>query len=162
MTTAHEDQFTPAPVEVTQGDREAAEAFWSAYCGGNDLAWRSLSAQSQRETMRAFARHRIAHSAPAGEVEPVAWLYTHPKRTSYWRTQPDEGHAEENGWTETPLYTHPAPPADVGELVEALEPFAKCCEQIADDEDDEEWAKFRLLIKDYRRARTLLAKHGGS
>ena len=37
-------------------------------------------------------------------------------------------------------------------LKEALEPFAKCVEQIDDREDDEEWAKFRLLIKDYRRA----------
>lgn len=40
---------------------------------------------------------------------------------------------------------------------EALQPFADCCDQIADDEDDEEWAKFRLLIKDYRRARKALA-----
>lgn len=42
--------------------------------------------------------------------------------------------------------------AELARVKEALEPFAKCCEQIADDEDDEEWAKFRLLIKDYRRA----------
>lgn len=41
-------------------------------------------------------------------------------------------------------------------LREALEPFAECCDQIRDDEDDEEWAKFRLIIKDYRRARTAL------
>ena len=34
----------------------------------------------------------------------------------------------------------------------ALKPFAKCCEQIAPDEDDDEWAKFRLEIKDYRAA----------
>lgn len=39
----------------------------------------------------------------------------------------------------------------------ALEPFANCCEHITDDEDDEEWAKFRLLIKDYRRAKAALA-----
>jgi predicted Zn-ribbon and HTH transcriptional regulator len=37
-------------------------------------------------------------------------------------------------------------------LREALEPFANCVEQIKATEDDEEWAKFRLLIKDYRRA----------
>jgi len=36
--------------------------------------------------------------------------------------------------------------------IDALKPFADCIEQIVDDEDDEEWAKFRLLIKDYRRA----------
>lgn len=35
----------------------------------------------------------------------------------------------------------------------ALQPFAACCDHIRDDEDDEEWAKFRLLVKDYRRAR---------
>jgi hypothetical protein len=34
----------------------------------------------------------------------------------------------------------------------ALKPFADCIEQIKDEEDDEEWAKFRLLIKDYRLA----------
>ncbi|WP_420140183.1 hypothetical protein [Sphingomonas sp.] len=41
------------------------------------------------------------------------------------------------------------------ELVEALEamkPFADCAsEYIAADEDDEEWAKFRLIVKDWRR-----------
>ncbi len=42
------------------------------------------------------------------------------------------------------------------EMVEALRPFADCCDQIADDESDEEWAKFRLLIKDYRAARQAL------
>lgn len=41
-------------------------------------------------------------------------------------------------------------------LREALKPFADCCWQIRDDESDEEWAKFRLLIKDYRRARQAL------
>jgi hypothetical protein len=39
----------------------------------------------------------------------------------------------------------------------ALKPFADCCEQINDDESDEEWAKFRLLVGDYRRARAFLA-----
>ena len=41
-------------------------------------------------------------------------------------------------------------------LTEAARPFAECCDQIDDEEDDEEWAKFRLLIKDYRRARAAL------
>jgi len=44
------------------------------------------------------------------------------------------------------------------ELVDALEPFAACCEQIKDDEDNEEWAKFNLLILNYRKARAALAK----
>jgi len=39
---------------------------------------------------------------------------------------------------------------------EALKPFADCCDQIDAAESDEEWAKFRLLVKDYRRARAAL------
>lgn len=41
-------------------------------------------------------------------------------------------------------------------LLDALEPFAKCCEQISDDEPDHEWAKFRLTIGDYRRAKAAM------
>lgn len=40
----------------------------------------------------------------------------------------------------------------------ALRTFADCCDQIADDEDDDEWAKFRLEIGDYRRAKNALAE----
>jgi len=41
-------------------------------------------------------------------------------------------------------------------LVEALGPFAACARDWIndDDEDDDEFAGFRLLIKDFRRART--------
>lgn len=51
------------------------------------------------------------------------------------------------------------------QAAEALKPFADCCDQIAESESDEEWAKFRLLIGDYRRARdairaALEASHG--
>jgi hypothetical protein len=46
-------------------------------------------------------------------------------------------------------------------LAGALEPFADCCQYISDDEDDEEWAKFRLIISDYRRARAAFAQHKG-
>jgi hypothetical protein len=38
------------------------------------------------------------------------------------------------------------------ECLKALEPFVACADQIDDKEDDEEWAKFRLLIKHYRSA----------
>lgn len=126
-----------------------------------------------------------AHAAPAGEVKAyaeklaeclakacgdIAALLTFGNREGDIRPWTAEYAAVLNAYDgkyETPAYprpswqasTHSAPPADVGELVEALEPFAKCCEQIADDEVDEEWAKFRLLIKDYRRARAALAKH---
>lgn len=41
-------------------------------------------------------------------------------------------------------------------LREALRPFSDCCDQIGDDESDAEWAKFRLLISDFRRARQAL------
>lgn len=41
-------------------------------------------------------------------------------------------------------------------LKTALKPFADCCEQIDCTEDDEEWAKFRLLVSDYRRARNAM------
>lgn len=44
------------------------------------------------------------------------------------------------------------------ELVAALTPFANCNVHIDQAEDDEEWAKFRLLIKDYRRAAAAVAK----
>lgn len=44
-----------------------------------------------------------------------------------------------------------------GGLREALRPFAECAAQIDPDEDDEEWAKFRLLIKDYRAAAAAFA-----
>jgi len=46
--------------------------------------------------------------------------------------------------------------ADNARLREALKVFAECCDQIDDDEDDDEWAKFRLEIKDYRLARKAL------
>jgi len=45
---------------------------------------------------------------------------------------------------------------EIERLREALRPFADCAEQISEEEDDEEWAKFRLLIKDYRRAKAAL------
>ena len=61
----------------------------------------------------------------------------------------------EHMWHARP--THPITEAAGDALREALKPFADCCEYISDDEDDEEWAKFRLLIKDYRRAREAIA-----
>jgi hypothetical protein len=38
----------------------------------------------------------------------------------------------------------------------ALKPFADCCDQIDAAESDDEWAKFRLLVKDYRHAREVV------
>ena len=50
------------------------------------------------------------------------------------------------------------------ELAKALAPFAKCANELDGDKDvprapDGEWAKFRLLTDDYRRARAALAKY---
>lgn len=44
----------------------------------------------------------------------------------------------------------------IGRLRAALQPFADCCEYIKKSEDDDEWAKFRLVIKNYRDAREAL------
>jgi hypothetical protein len=46
-------------------------------------------------------------------------------------------------------------------LEEALKPFAECVVWISPEESDEEWAKFRLLIGDYRRAARALLSGGG-
>lgn len=45
--------------------------------------------------------------------------------------------------------------AAIKALADAIEPFAKCADEI-DDEDAEEWAKFRLVVKEYRAAREAL------
>ena len=49
-------------------------------------------------------------------------------------------------------------------LVEALRPFASCADELDHETretgreyPDDEWAKFRLLVSDYRRARAALA-----
>jgi len=57
--------------------------------------------------------------------------------------------------------------AAIARLEGALRPFADCCEELDGSEwtpraDDEEWAKFRLLVKHYRAARAALeTKVGG-
>jgi hypothetical protein len=76
---------------------------------------------------------------------------------------------EEAGFTITELLKLVRPIADGGfkEIIEALKPFAGCVyseehgQQINPEEDDEEWAKFRLLVKDYRRAFALFQKLTG-
>lgn len=40
----------------------------------------------------------------------------------------------------------------VERMLRALEPFAQCVDQVAADESDDEWAKFRLLVGNYRDA----------
>jgi hypothetical protein len=51
--------------------------------------------------------------------------------------------------------------AALPDLLEALRPFAECCDQISDEESPEEWAKFRLLVSHYRAARDAVRKAEG-
>lgn len=56
--------------------------------------------------------------------------------------------------------------AAVAELIEAVEPFAVLADQLdateyRDAEDDDEWAKFRMVVKDYRKIRSALARAKG-
>ena len=70
MTTTHEKP-TPAPVEVRQADRMLVEAIINDYHTtrlDSDYVSHILS---KPRTQTALARHRIAHTAPAGEVELV-------------------------------------------------------------------------------------------
>jgi len=97
----------------------------------------------------------------------AAYRETHPEHGNKF------GHIYSEHWS-TPNYRHPNVKverlftekqvrdliqqqlAEIERLSAALEPFAACVDQIAGDEDDEEWAKFRLLVKDYRRAANAL------
>lgn len=53
--------------------------------------------------------------------------------------------------------------AAVAELIGAAAPFAELADQLDATEDteasdDEEWAKFRMTVKDYRRLRSALSR----
>lgn len=115
------EQTTPTPVEVTQADREAAQALMDRWEFG-DLHCDDF--------VEAFARHRIAHSAPAGEVVldaydeglladygggNVDWWQDYIRAVlgrahEFYQTQVNDTYAAP---------AHPAPPADLVELVEA-------------------------------------------
>ena len=41
---------------------------------------------------------------------------------------------------------------------DALRAFAEACDQIKEDEPDDEWAKFRHTVGDYRRAKAALGE----
>jgi hypothetical protein len=114
-----------------------------------------------------FSTDRIAaeqaHTPEGDAVERVAkamFLQAYADATDGGVASPDDPE-----WHEYESMARAAlsamPSGLLAEAVEAIRPFADCCDQISDDEDDEEWAKFRLLIKDYRRARAFLAKIGG-
>jgi hypothetical protein len=64
----------PAPVEVTQGDMDAARKAWrEAYDAYMDWYTAKDEVTPVRMLAQAFARHRTA-SAPADLVEAVKWL----------------------------------------------------------------------------------------
>jgi hypothetical protein len=120
-TTAHEDQFTPAPVEVTQADRDAARKAWrEAYDAYMDWYTAKDEATPVRMLAQALARHRTA-SAPAGEV--VAWMYEcgQIKHTISKRAFMSFNGIPLKDWTETPLYAHPPAPADLAALRAEIE-----------------------------------------
>lgn len=62
------------------------------------------------------------------------------------------------------LTVTPHDPAKVAAVVAALQPFASCADELDHETretgreyTDDEWAKFRLLVSDYRRARAAVA-----
>lgn len=104
------DQTTPAPVEVTQADRDRAAKFISESDG--DFA----------ELAALFAAHRI-DSAPTGEVDPVWIEYTSPDGDQVAVVRPGNNDSEFPYWDQRPLYAHPPAPADLVELVTILHQY---------------------------------------
>ena len=102
-------------IEVTDADREAAAAVLHDNLGWYRAAPVRAGEMDNDSVVQAFARHRLATRTDA---TPVAWMYEHPDRecggTEIW----PERHEYGDGWTETPIYTHP-PATDVAALVEA-------------------------------------------
>lgn len=177
-TTAHEDQPTPAPVEVTRVDHDRAlEVFNDILCDmGNYVEFGAPPYKHEAlETIASHcARHRI-DSALAGEVEPVAWMY---KRKGFMPVvstrQQTYGYLE---W-QHPLYTHPAPPADVVEALRdelanydavvkscpANKMFLgdKACPKCKAESNEGCREKIRACFSFLSNARAALAKHGGA
>ena len=91
------------------------------------------------ECIAEFIAFDDAHSAPAGE--PVAWMYERdgdPFPPSILTNRHEAGDfwlMASNGWTETPLYAHPAPAKGHAELVEALAYMIRAYHAETDSED---------------------------
>lgn len=148
------DQTTPAPVDVTQAD---IIAFLN---GEGPLEGKHFGDRDERGRAFWWRKYldRIAHSAPAGEVEPVAWMYRWKADGEYvnWRySDASNYHKSLDGYEEKPLYTHPAPPADLVELVEAAAYYI----------DRLETVQRRVVVRDLREAESAYRaalKHGGA
>ncbi|MEQ5857268.1 hypothetical protein NFI08_16465 [Halomonas sp. EF61] len=93
----------------------------------------------------------------------------HPQHACYHIAPADYWHDEL-----ATIYSPGDPEADANasliaaapELYEALEVFGRLADQLDGDDEvertpDDEWAKFRLLASDYRKARAALAKARG-
>lgn len=174
---------TPAPVEVTRVDHDRAlEVFNDILCDmGNYVEFGAPHYKHEAlETIASHcARHRIAHSAPAGEVDPVfIWSGEH---NAYWRTG-GNGYtvrASKAGiWTReeavrqtihcgpekrielepVAVPTHPAPPADLVERIEQLDLLQET--NLPNGEWDME--TFRATLALCKRHLSALAKHGGA
>lgn len=68
----------------------------------------------------AIAAWNTRHTAPAGEVEPVAWK-NYAEDGDWWLT--DEQEPADSCERSVPLYTHPTPPADLVDLVTILHQY---------------------------------------
>lgn len=74
-----------------------------------EVRWRQITSDERSMALRE-AKAAIAAMQPAPQ-EPVAWLYEYPdfgSKIPLANRTPDLCNC---GWTETPLYAHPTPPA---------------------------------------------------
>jgi hypothetical protein len=99
----------------------------------------------------------------AGQITPGPWIITPDAKLPFdlqVHTQQGVAIAKVYGRDATRNDTDTKAITAVPDMIAALLPFAQCVDQIAVTEDGEEWAKFRLLIKDYRAAAEALRKAG--
>ena len=103
-----------------------------------------------RQIEKLYAAHNLIHDM-ADEIEALrnsgAFLLDEKQQEAaeakLWFEKAQEWGAE---WRKATV--------QIKVLVAALRPFADCAEFIDAAEDDEEWAKFRLLVKHYRAAKS--------
>ncbi len=105
----------PSSPRVTQEDRDAAANLSDAWLGiagdSNEVRQGLLD---DWHVVQAFARHRLAHTTDGHSTagEPVAWLYEcgEPFPVRYIHDVRMPAYlADEDGWTETPLYAATPP-----------------------------------------------------
>src|SRR5690625_3982870 len=135
-----------------------------------DEFWREISRIASGATGLPSVEHLKGHAEEL-EAELAAaragWQETIAKMASQERPAYDEQQqriakleAINLGLTKTLVEME----EEKAKLVGVLEPFAACADELdgypadgVEPSDDNEWASFRLLVSDYRRARTALA-----